>query len=150
MSPRPWLEVFAREDRSVQLTWKALPASEVTIEVGDRRFHVSASPPAWLHKVFRHPRRLSPLPGGPGALDVPDLEPATTYEILASGPGFPLARCGEVTTLDPPPGKLLCRFATVGDVHIGEPRFGAFGTIQDSVREKGLGEPHPLRAARAA
>ena len=47
--------------------------------------------------------------------------PATSYDVLLSGSGWPRRRVATFTTLGPPPGRLLSRFATIGDCHIGEP-----------------------------
>lgn len=46
-----------------------------------------------------------------------DLQPATTYSFLGV----------DVTTLPRPEGELLCRFATVNDVHFGEVEAGRVG-----------------------
>jgi 3',5'-cyclic AMP phosphodiesterase CpdA len=55
-----------------------------------------------------------------------------------------------LATLRPPGGRLLSRFATVSDVHIGERRFGVMGRIHDH-RERSHGSaPYPVRALQAA
>ncbi|HRE00709.1 MAG TPA: metallophosphoesterase, partial [Ilumatobacteraceae bacterium] len=68
-----------------------------------------------------------------------DLRPATTYAFGHAG--------GEiaVTTLSRPPGELLCRFATVNDVHFGEVEAGRLGKHQmGPIRRAEPGEaPYP-------
>jgi predicted phosphodiesterase len=144
------ISVFAVEDRAVQLSWAALPASDVTIEVGDQSLTVEASPPAWLRRLGHRPRRLSRLPGGPGAATIEGLEPARTYQVWVSGPGVDRRAVTEFTTLTPPPGELLARFATISDTHIGERRFGALATMEEEWPLRSDIEPYPLRSARAA
>lgn len=152
------ISVFAVEDTAAQLTWDALPAPEVSIEVGAAVAAVSAPPPAWLYRVGRAPRPLkADGVGGPGALTVEGLAPATTYDVCVAGPGLPRRRVARLRTLAPPPGQLLTKLATVSDLHIGEGHFGALGTIEDRIPPAGDDgalpggwEPHPLRCARAA
>jgi 3',5'-cyclic AMP phosphodiesterase CpdA len=78
------------------------------------------------------------------------LEPATSYDVLLRGPGCPRTRVARLTTLPPPPGQLLSRFATISDCHIGERSIGALHMFRDpKPRPPGLA-PYPLRCARAA
>jgi hypothetical protein len=73
-----------------------------------------------------------------------ELEPDTTYVLDGVG----------VRTLERPPGDLLCRFATVNDVHFGEtdcgrldesqPELGPILTVDDGQ------PPHPQLMGRAA
>lgn len=120
--------IFAVEDTSVQVCWRSLPPG-TTISIGDGSVEVE------------HDR--------PGAATLDGLPPATRLELLVRSPGAGTPRReGAVRTLAPPPGALLCRFATVNDMHLGERRFGLLRTIHD---EPGTGlEPYPLRCARAA
>ena len=53
---------------------------------------------------------------------------------------------GRLRTLSPPGGRLLYKFATVSDLHIGEMWFGILGRIHDPHRE----ETFPVRSLRAA
>jgi 3',5'-cyclic AMP phosphodiesterase CpdA len=94
---------------------------------------------------------LSPgVAAGPGAVTISGLEPSTTYDVLLGGPGRPRAQVARATTLPPPPGKLLSRFATISDCHIGEPSIGLLRTLRDPrPRPPGLA-PYPVRCARAA
>lgn len=56
-----------------------------------------------------------------------DLQPATTYTFLGT----------EVTTLDRPAGELLCRIATVNDVHFGEVEAGRVGDSPEGPIQRG-------------
>jgi Icc protein len=58
---------------------------------------------------------------GAEVLRFTDLEPATDYELSGI----------EVRTLERPHGELLCRFATVNDVHLGETECGRLGFWED-------------------
>lgn len=119
--------VFAVEDTCVQVCWRDLPGG-TTISMGDAAVEVTDE--------------------GPGAATLGGLPPATRLELWAREPGAPARRVGAVRTLAPPPGALLCRFATVNDLHVGERRFGLLRRLRDD-RWSGL-EPYPLRCARAA
>ena len=57
------------------------------------------------------------------------------YEVItALRPATPLMRHGIATrTLERPAGELLCRFATVNDVHFGETECGRISDISDAV-----------------
>ncbi len=91
-------------------------------------------------------RQLGPRwPAGPGSVVVDGLSPGTTYDVVASARGVPAFRACRLTTLLPPPGRLLARFATVSDIHIGEKQFGILGRIHDTGTT-----PYPLRAWQAA
>ena len=56
----------------------------------------------------------------------------------------------EFTTLPSPGGRLLCKFAAVSDVHIGEKHFGVLGRIHDpDEHARGRGAlPGPVVAGR--
>jgi 3',5'-cyclic AMP phosphodiesterase CpdA len=87
---------------------------------------------------------------GPGAVTISGLEPATTYDVVLGGPGQPRTRVARVSTLPPPPGRLLSRFATISDCHIGERAVGPLGLFRDPhPRPPGLA-PYAVRCARAA
>jgi len=67
--------------------------------------------------------------GGPGDWSGPG------YEVITGlRPRSPIVRHGiETHTLSRPPGELLCRFATVNDVHFGETECGKLTDISDAV-----------------
>jgi Icc protein len=142
--------VFAVEDTSVQFVWSALTTRELTVEVGDRHVTCEVGPPAWLHHRTGRARRLDPRPGGPGAIVVDGLQPATTYPVWVHGPKMARTAAGEVTTLRPPPGRLLARFATISDTHIGERHFAPFDVIVEGQSGPSELDPYPVRCARAA
>ena len=119
-------QVWAVEDTSVQITWGKLGPGKVT-----------ASVPG--HEVT-----IDHL-GGPGALDIPGLQPgaAVTIDLLSESDGATL----ETTTMATPPGPELSRFATISDLHLGARRWGALNTMTDP---SGHAVPHPFRCALSA
>jgi Icc protein len=117
------VRVFAVEPTAVQLDWRGLSAGRHALAVGAHRRDVDGD-------------------GGPGAVVFDDLEPATTYPITLDG-----RNVGTITTLAPPPGRVLSRVATIGDLHVGETRFGRFPrvpSVPDPARA------HPMFCTRAA
>lgn len=170
----PWpVRAFAVDDTSAQLTWRASPAEGLRLEIGDVVAHPEATAQAELalsvifslsppHRAgLRAPaergpsslagqwrrRTLDPAwPAGPGSVVVDGLTPGTTYDVVARAEGVPSFLAGRLRTLRPPGGRLLCRFATVSDVHIGERHFGILGRIHDGA----AGETYPHRALQAA
>ena len=118
------LRVFAVEDTTAQITWSSAPTRPVLLEAGGREVKVDGD-------------------GGPGAVVIDGLAPASRHVLTVDGQ--PTLR---FDTLPPPPGRLLSRFATVTDIHIGTRNFGALIRIPERV-PKGQ-EPHPLRCTRAA
>lgn len=122
----PGLRVFAVEDTTAQITWRALPPGAVTLHSGAVHTTVVAD-------------------GGPGAAVIDGLAPDTRYtlEVRASGGDAGTVR---FRTLPASAGPELSRFATISDIHVGDTGFGL-------VRK--LGAPHlregfPLVCARAA
>lgn len=81
--------------------------------------------------------------GGPAAVDVGDLPPATDLDVVVDG-----RLATTVRTADPLPGELRCRFATVSDLHIGEG--WTFGVLPTAVDAGGPDDPPAPRAVRAA
>lgn len=72
-----------------------------------------------------------------------DLEPATTTRLdVSTSEGIVKV---DVTTLKRPEGELLCRFATVNDVHFGELAAGQIDNLSDGpIRRQPPGdEPYP-------
>ena len=126
--PRPSrAAVFAVEDTTAQVCWSGLPEGTV-VEAGDAVAVVPAG-------------------GRPGAAPLEGLPPATTLDLTLEGPNGRRRLAGRFTTLAPPPGQQLCRFATVNDIHIGERHFGLLRTMRHRTPE---GEGYPLVCARAA
>ena len=121
------VEVFSTEDTVAQLTWRTLPAGDLSVRVGE------------------HTITLGPA-DRPGAADIGGLPPATTPELTVCVDRRPVATL-EVTTepsLDGPP---LSRIATISDLHMGEQGFGLVKPIRD---RSGHDTGYPLRCARAA
>ncbi len=150
---RPLISVFAVEDTAAQVVWRALPGEAVTLAAGDRSVAVRATPPAWLRRKGCPPRRLanrSDAVGGPGAVVIDGLAPATTYTLIVSGPGLGRREVTRFTTLPSPPGRLLYRFATVNDIHIGERHFGGFRSIEDVWPLPEDWQTYTIRCAQAA
>lgn len=116
--------MFAVEDRAAQICWRALPAGAHTLEVGGGAREISAADAA-----------------RPGAVTVTGLSERTHLDVCLDG-----RRAAGFSTLAPPPGRELFRFATVNDLHMGEDRFGVLRTI----RERDADEPSADRCARAA
>jgi 3',5'-cyclic AMP phosphodiesterase CpdA len=118
------IEVFAVEDTTAQVCWAGLPAGTHVLEAGGREVTVESD-------------------GAPGAVVLQGLEADTPHRLRMDGK--PVAR---FTTLPAPAGRLLAKFATITDIHIGTRNFGAFIRIPERVPD-GL-EPHPMRCTRAA
>jgi 3',5'-cyclic-AMP phosphodiesterase len=179
----PWpIKVFAVDDSSVQLTWSASPAEGLKVDVGGvvacpepsptvelvldgRGASANAAAPSgaglakqWAHRYWAGRRPLDRgWPAGPGSVVIEGLAPGTTYDVVASATGVPSFVAARALTLAPPPGALLCKFATISDLHIGEKSFGVLRRIHEA-EEGPLGvrgaaatiEPYPARALRAA
>ena len=127
----------------MELCWSSLASRHATIEVGDQSVTVDATPPPWYRRRLR--RRVGKNAGGPGGLVVEGLAPDTAYPVRVNG-----QPAGEVRTMPAPPGRLLCKFATVSDCHIGERRLGFFRMIRDPRPRPDELDPYPVRSARAA
>ena len=121
------LSVFAVEDTSIQVCWTGLPAG-TTVSAGDDEFEVRDE--------------------APGAATLAGLTAASRVAVVVRRPGRPVETAATVRTLAPPPGALLCRFATVNDLHIGERRFGASRMIREA--PSAMVDAYPVRCARAA
>jgi hypothetical protein len=135
--------VFAVEDTSAQITWRALGPGPLRIRCADTVVETEAG-------------------GGPGSVVLDGLPPATALTVEIDGEGARLPswwgggrprpvpaawRRLRLRTLAPPPGPELFRFATVSDLHIGARSFGLRGTMTEG---DGVVEAHPVRAMRAA
>jgi predicted phosphodiesterase len=144
----PDIAVFAVEDTSIQLSWSRLPECPMVLEVAGRSFEANTPPPAWYRLPWGRPFPAGA--GGPGALVVDGLEPATRYEVVLRGAHTPGRRVAQAVTLPAPPGRLLARFATISDLHIGERHVGLLRLLHDpQPRPDGL-LPYPVRSALAA
>ena len=117
------------EDTAAQVSWASLPDGGLVLEAGDSRTEVVSD-------------------GRPGAVALDSLPADTSLELTVEGSGLPRRRVGRFRTLRAPPGRLLARFATVNDLHIGERSFGVFHRLRDDGRP--AGEPYSTRCARAA
>ncbi|MGH9123875.1 MAG: metallophosphoesterase family protein [Acidimicrobiales bacterium] len=140
------------EDTAVQVVWPHLPGPSVELEIGDQLLNLKPSPPATRQRKG-HRKASVPLPpgaiGGPGAVTIGGLRPATSYDLVMSGPGVPRTLVERVTTLRPPPGRLLDTFATINDLHLGEPGFDVTHTLEDSWPLES-GRPYAWRCVEAA
>jgi len=125
------LDVFAVEDTSAQICWRRLPALGAVLRVGDVQVPLDDHDPA-----------------GPGAVVVEGLEPDADHELVLEVAGRRHATA-RLRTLAPPPGRLLSRFATISDLHIGERAFGLLPRVRESPAPP-PGEGYSLRCARAA
>ena len=123
------VSIFAVEDTAAQVTWRGLPADgSVTLAVGDETVQVGHEPGA---AVF----------GG--------LRSSTGYDVRLRSDGGTESVVASFRTLAPPPGELLCRFATVSDTHVGERAFGLVPRFREDPTRTGA-EAYPSRCLRTA
>lgn len=120
--------VFAVEDTTVQVTWRGL-------RPGRWRFAVDGAEPVSAE--------VAPG-GGPGAVVIGGLPPGRSSVVQVTGAGDTWTL--PFSTLPSPPGGLLCRVATLSDLHVGSRRVGRFPRVVD---DRGS-EPSALHCARAA
>ncbi len=125
--------MFAVEDTAAQICWHGLPEGSV-LEAGDARAEVGP-----FHDGDEHSM---------GAMNLDALPPDTSLDLTLSSPGSGRRRVARFRTLAPPPGRLLCRFATVNDLHVGERAFGLLRTL--SLPAESLAQAHSALCARAA
>jgi 3',5'-cyclic AMP phosphodiesterase CpdA len=119
------------EDTSVQLTWGRLGPGTLHVRIGELEKEVATT-------------------GGGGTLTIDGLEPGRPYDIVCAGPGVPDgSRALRTRTLDPPPGRELCRFATLSDLHVGTTFFDVRKRMREDHRAADE-PPHPVRCTRAA
>lgn len=127
---RRGISVFAVEDTSAQVVWRGLPEGSV-VEAGDARAPVGSG-----------------NGDSSGAVSLDGLPPATSVDLTVQRPGNGRRLVATFRTLDPPPGRLLCRFATVNDIHVGERAFGVLRTMKVPARP--VSETYSAVCARAA
>jgi predicted phosphodiesterase len=120
------VDVFAVEDTTAQVCWAGAAPGELTFTAGPASRTVMST-------------------GGPGAVVLDGLPAGTALDLVVTSSGG-RRRAARFTTLDPPPGRLLSRFATMNDLHFGA---HSFGTLHPIWEQDGH-DPHPLRCARAA
>ena len=128
--PAPHLarvEAFAVDDRSVQVVWGRAPAGPVHVTTGRRGLMAVGD-------------------DGPGGVVIDGLPSDTLHRIGVESARSEHRRL-RVHTLAPPPGALLCRVATVNDLHVGAMDFGLLRSMVD---RSGLPEPAAQRCARRA
>lgn len=125
------LGVFAIEDTAVQACWTPLPTAAAVLRAGDVEVALDGHDPC-----------------SPGAVVLEGLEPDTQYELVLEVAGRRRAACG-FRTLAPPPGRLLSRFATISDLHLGEPGFGILPRVRETPAPPS-GDAYAVRCARAA
>lgn len=116
------------EDTTAQVCWADLPEGSF-LKAGDVTVEVTAG-------------------GRPGAFTFEGLPPATQLELTVTTPGGHSDSVVGFRTLASPPGDVLCRFATVNDLHLGEGRFGLMRTMR--YRSEASGDGYPTVCARAA
>ena len=125
--------VFAVEDAAAQVTWTGLPLGTVTLSAGDASVVVDVD-----------------RPDVPGAAMLAGLSPSTGYDVRLQVAGSGTSSVvASFRTLAPPPGELLCRFATVSDTHVGERAFGLLPRFREDPTRTGR-EAYPSRCLRAA
>jgi predicted phosphodiesterase len=117
------VRVFAVETTAVQLDWSSLPAGRHELAAGERTVTVAGD-------------------GGPGAVMIDGLPPGTDLDVTLDG-----RRVARAATLTPPPGRLLARIATIGDLHVGET---AFGLLPRIVSNPDPAVAHPVMCTAAA
>jgi Icc protein len=144
---RSGIEAFAVEDRSVQLVWSGLPAPVCTFGIDATSVTVEAGPPARAYRAGRPPRPLGRMASGPGSVVIDGLAPGARSEVWMSPRGGRRRSLGWVTTLTPPPGRLLSRFATFSDPHVGETRFGGTNRIVEGPDLQGRSAARCLASA---
>lgn len=124
------LSVFAVEDTTAQLTWGTLPEGPLLVHAGGASVMVGEG-------------------GGPGAALLTGLAPGADLDLEADAGEGPIRWLGPLRTLAPPPGRELFRFATVNDIHLGDPRFGRFPMVKHP-DDDADGSPPPERCLEAA
>jgi Icc-related predicted phosphoesterase len=121
------IEVFAVEDTTAQLVWRAIPHGELGVVVDGHEQPLGEG-------------------GRPGAGEITGLGEGSAVTLDVTLDGRPLARRTVSTTpaLDGPP---LARIATISDLHLGE---RGFGLVKEMRELRKYDRAYPLRCAQAA
>src|SRR5262245_5737970 len=122
-------EVFAVEDTTVQVTWRAARANE--------RLHIEITCEGSGEIVAS--RDVDGSPAGGAVLG--GLEPRTAYVARLSG-----SRGKRFATLAAPRGAPTFKLATINDLHVGNESFGYLERMHEDTQ----GDLHPIRCSRAA
>jgi 3',5'-cyclic-AMP phosphodiesterase len=119
--------------------------------IGDRGAIVGAPENTWSAEVTTVSDQLAVVHVGTEVYRFDGLEPDTHHLLDLAGPDGN-DRTVEVRTLPRPPGELLCRIATVNDVHFGETEAGRIDDHPDGpIQRAEPGEPpYPETMNRAA
>jgi hypothetical protein len=126
------LSVFAVEDTTAQLTWRALPEGEVVLRAGEATARIEVTDP-----------------DAPGAIVLAGLAPGRRHDVRMTIDGRDAGVVARPRTLTPPPGEELGRFATVSDLHIGERGFGVWPRFREDPKVP-TERAYPARCSRAA
>ena len=132
--PAPSVTVFAVEDTSAQIVWRALQPGRLRLT------------PALGNGALGHATEVE-VDRHPGAVVLTGLPSGTRVEIQASGTALPRPMVLHATTLEPLPGEELCRVAAISDLHLGALAFGHRNTITEMPTPA---VAHPERCAAAA
>lgn len=134
LAPPSPTSVWAVEPTAIQITWGELPSGMVRARAGGNEWS-------------------SHHPGGPGAIELYGLRPATTYdiELTVDGAGHHHTKqIVQARTLDDPGGQELFRFATISDLHLGTGHFGFLKTMREAHEPPELFSIRCARSAMAA
>lgn len=112
MIPTPDLGLFSVEPTAAQLSFRHLPAGDVSVEVDGAE-----------------ERRLD-HDGGPRVIEIAGLTPDRTVGVSVIDSTRTVHRFS-VTTPPDLPGEELYRFATISDVHLGGDDFGIHRTVSE-------------------
>lgn len=117
------LRIFAVGPSWVQLDWASLAPGRHRFEAGPSSCEVHSQ-------------------GGPGTVTLDGLDAGATVPLVVDG-----RPAATVTTLVPPSGPVLCRIATLNDLHLGE---DAFGFLPRCRSGQDASRAHPVICLEAA
>lgn len=137
MSHQP--TVFAVGTEWVQLFWRHVAPGDHTVQLVPTSGSGAASEGSTRVTGDGSGRRAA-------CVGVDGLEAGVRYDIVVDG-----RRSGHVSTLAPPPGRLLARVATISDLHVGELAFGFLPRLRTQPKDGGdPADAHPMWCLRAA